>query len=494
MDSLDLLRRALQSGGGGATRDAATGDVILTASGIRIPGKTPTRLASGRKEGSWYTVEMLWFAVAQRHDNVSAYIKASREAGIDYLSLTHRQKVIQYLTGEASTVENLRPLSELQRHLMKQKPREQTQQRQAHAPEKAHEQKLETQAVSEAPKETVDIAARQERKKRKAECREQMAARLRAIREGMTLGAIAADDVAAGGDAGGVVGVSADKLADLGVEKLLKRQRIGDSLPEPRADAGLYREYINIDKPVVESMERTEHALCPREAVLNAEFGRVLSVDPKAAISQSHGGSSSSSASSVASSRSAAGATAAASGGRKTSSSSLPAGAPIIIVPSSLTAPVSLNNIKLFLERGIWTDPQKHSSSSHATHVEVMHEVHTADSVVTTHSVKIPFCVVDNVSKLRPADWDRVVAVFVIGAVWQFRDWKWKAANEVLSHMAGFYIKFDAEPLPPGIGTWNITLLKMSRNQRNLDADARRVFWNTVEKFIRQTKPHLCSL
>ena len=70
------------------------------------------------------------------------------------------------------------------------------------------------------------------------------------------------------------------------------------------------------------------------------------------------------------------------------------------------------------------------------------------------------------------------MAAFVIGAAWQFRDWKWKAANEALSNMAGFYIKFDGEPLAPAIGTWNVTVLKVcflicimlnmkSKNMRN---------------------------
>ena len=54
-----------------------------------------------------------------------------------------------------------------------------------------------------------------------------------------------------------------------------------------------------------------------------------------------------------------------------------------------------------------------------------------------------------------------MVAAFITGAAWQFRDWKWKAANEALSNMAGFYVKFDAEPVPPVIGSWNATVLKV---------------------------------
>ena len=35
----------------------------------------------------------------------------------------------------------------------------------------------------------------------------------------------------------------------------------------------------------------------------------------------------------------------------------------------------------------------------------------------------IPYRVIDNISKLQPGDWDRVVAVFVQGPAWQFKGW-----------------------------------------------------------------------
>lgn len=56
---------------------------------------------------------------------------------------------------------------------------------------------------------------------------------------------------------------------------------------------------------------------------------------------------------------------------------------------------------------------------------------------------------------------ERVVGVFVTGAVWQFRDWKWKAPNEVFSHVCGFYMKFDGEAVAPSVGLWNTTILKV---------------------------------
>jgi parafibromin len=35
----------------------------------------------------------------------------------------------------------------------------------------------------------------------------------------------------------------------------------------------------------------------------------------------------------------------------------------------------------------------------------------------------VPYRIIDNPQKLSPADWDRVVAVFVMGPAWQFKGW-----------------------------------------------------------------------
>jgi parafibromin len=37
----------------------------------------------------------------------------------------------------------------------------------------------------------------------------------------------------------------------------------------------------------------------------------------------------------------------------------------------------------------------------------------------------VPYQVIDNPQKLRSEDWDRVVAVFVMGSAWQFKGWPW---------------------------------------------------------------------
>lgn len=37
----------------------------------------------------------------------------------------------------------------------------------------------------------------------------------------------------------------------------------------------------------------------------------------------------------------------------------------------------------------------------------------------------VPYRIVDNPGKLNQSDWERVVAVFVMGPAWQFKGWPW---------------------------------------------------------------------
>jgi parafibromin len=37
----------------------------------------------------------------------------------------------------------------------------------------------------------------------------------------------------------------------------------------------------------------------------------------------------------------------------------------------------------------------------------------------------VPYRVVDNPQRLTQGEWDRVVAVFVMGPAWQFKGWPW---------------------------------------------------------------------
>lgn len=49
------------------------------------------------------------------------------------------------------------------------------------------------------------------------------------------------------------------------------------------------------------------------------------------------------------------------------------------------------------------------------------------------NGVSIPYRIVDNPAKLSPSDWDRVVAVFVMGPAWQFKGYPWENPVEIFA-------------------------------------------------------------
>jgi hypothetical protein len=83
----------------------------------------------------------------------------------------------------------------------------------------------------------------------------------------------------------------------------------------------------------------------------------------------------------------------------------------------------------------------------------------------------VPYRVIDNPAKLTNADWDRVVAVFVMGQAWQFKGWPWdgnptvifskgKTSNPYLVKKKVFFLLFRAVDFELVI----VNLLRVSNN------------------------------
>lgn len=94
----------------------------------------------------------------------------------------------------------------------------------------------------------------------------------------------------------------------------------------------------------------------------------------------------------------------------------------------------------------------------------------------------VPYRVVDNPAKLSPSDWDRVVAVFVMGPAWQFKGYPWESPVEIFDKIAAFHIKYDEMKIDPNVGKWNVTVIELSRTKRHLDRAHLMVFWEKLDK------------
>ncbi|KAJ9591699.1 hypothetical protein L9F63_001786 [Diploptera punctata] len=107
-------------------------------------------------------------------------------------------------------------------------------------------------------------------------------------------------------------------------------------------------------------------------------------------------------------------------------------------------------------------------------------------------ALTVPYRVIDNPQKLTNADWERVVAVFVMGPAWQFKGWPWDGNPvEIFSKICAFHIKYDEMRLDTNVGRWAVHVIELSRTKRHLDRAALMVFWEKLDKHMIKNKPHL---
>jgi parafibromin len=123
-------------------------------------------------------------------------------------------------------------------------------------------------------------------------------------------------------------------------------------------------------------------------------------------------------------------------------SSSLKAGKgeaepPIILVPSAFQTMLNMYNAKEFLEDGMYVSADVKAKEL-PKKPEVVRFVRKMG-----RETPIKYEVRDKISGLSPKDWDRVVAVFVLGKEWQFKDWPFKDHVEILSKSKALSLWFS---------------------------------------------------
>lgn len=103
----------------------------------------------------------------------------------------------------------------------------------------------------------------------------------------------------------------------------------------------------------------------------------------------------------------------------------------------------------------------------------------------TIQGKEIVFEIHDTVANFTKSDWKKVVAVFVSGNDYEFKDWpKHENIVTILLKVKGFYLKYSDLNLPKNIEKWNITKLEIHRTKRHLDNSIQNEFWNKLEEFL----------
>lgn len=95
------------------------------------------------------------------------------------------------------------------------------------------------------------------------------------------------------------------------------------------------------------------------------------------------------------------------------------------------------------------------------------------------------FEICSNVRKFNRNDWKRVVAVFVQGDDFEFKDWpKSESISTILQKVKGYYLKYEDNPLNNNIKKWNVEILEISRNKRHFDSSLQNKFWSSLSEFL----------
>ena len=162
----------------------------------------------------------------------------------------------------------------------------------------------------------------------------------------------------------------------------------------------------------------------------------------------------------------------------------------MIVVPGMLVpGNLSLANVKSFLEDGHYQEDPLQSAS----------QPHMSSSQMVTISRRmgnrvVQFDVYDSVTNFTNSRWSRVVAVFVNGQDWQFKEWKNSdTKRELFARVRGYYIHYANTQIPPAINTWNIKRLELQRHKRHHDMTTRNNFWSDLEDFLRREKFQGCE-
>lgn len=158
-------------------------------------------------------------------------------------------------------------------------------------------------------------------------------------------------------------------------------------------------------------------------------------------------------------------------------------GVPIILVPSATQTLITIYNVKEFLEDGVFisTDAKVKMGKGPKPDCVTVQKKFSRDRVVTAYEVR------DKPSALKAEDWDRVVAVFVLGKEWQFKDWPFKDHVEIFNKILGFYMRFEDDSVESAkiVKQWNVKIISISKNKRHQDRAAALEVWDKLEEFMR---------
>lgn len=160
-------------------------------------------------------------------------------------------------------------------------------------------------------------------------------------------------------------------------------------------------------------------------------------------------------------------------------------GTPIIILPTSLNALMTMYNAREFLEKANFKTNEecRKSNDSKESELSIKKSFRGGSSV--------NFRVIDSPQQLSDSEWSNVIAVFVSGHKWQFKGWKWNEPVDLFAKTKGFFLKYSDSLTDSSVKQWNVSVLEINRYKRHLDAQCAHQFWTFLEQWIKKNRPDI---
>jgi hypothetical protein len=79
------------------------------------------------------------------------------------------------------------------------------------------------------------------------------------------------------------------------------------------------------------------------------------------------------------------------------------------------------------------------------------------------------------------ADWEHIVAVFLIGSKRQVRNYQPQDPFALLGKVLGIYVGWADEPLPPDISRWKLKEFHINKSSRHGDSMVVCSIWQVIE-------------
>jgi parafibromin len=167
---------------------------------------------------------------------------------------------------------------------------------------------------------------------------------------------------------------------------------------------------------------------------------------------------------------------------------------PVIVVPKGMTAPITLLNAHEFLKNGQFV-PRDVMMSQQGRQRAVPTTTFTRN-VPNAGGNLLEYEIIDNPKKMLGYDlkeWDRIVAVIVLGQGWQFKDWPppYNDAVQLFSRSFGYYIGMEGSKLPSEVTGWAVTQAQLNRDKRGMDKVTNANFWNRLDEWMAVNKREL---